>query len=132
MAGEQIPSRRCWELLATTSVGRLALSVRALPVILPVQYHLTGHRLAACLGHHAIPARSLNDAIIAFTADDIDPVSRTGWSVQIQGRSSIPGHDDDTSCHQPTVAQLVEIDQATISGHYVYLCPFIDTLLAGS
>jgi hypothetical protein len=87
---ETIPSQRCWELLATASVGRLALSVHALPVILPVQYYLTGHRLAVCLGHHAIPERSLNDAIIAFTADAIDPLTRSGWSVQIQGRSIVP------------------------------------------
>jgi nitroimidazol reductase NimA-like FMN-containing flavoprotein (pyridoxamine 5'-phosphate oxidase superfamily) len=33
-----LSERECWELLATASVGRLALSVRALPVILPVQY----------------------------------------------------------------------------------------------
>ena len=83
---EQIPSQRCWELLVTASVGRLALSVQALPVILPVQYYVRGHRLAVCLGHHSIPARSLNEAIIAFGADAIDPATRSGWSVQIQGR----------------------------------------------
>ena len=60
--------RDCWELLATVSVGRLALSVRALPVILPVQYYLDGRRLAVCLGHHHLPERALNDVIIAFAA----------------------------------------------------------------
>jgi uncharacterized protein len=129
---EQIPSRRCWELLATASLGRLALSVRALPVILPVQYYLTGHRLAVCLGHHAIPERSLNDAVIAFTADAIDPVTRSGWSVQIQGRSVILRHDGfDTACGQPTTGQLVEIEPGTVSGYYVHLCPFIDAPAAG-
>ena len=48
---ERIPESRCWELLATISVGRLALSVRALPQILPVQYYLDGRSLAVCLGH---------------------------------------------------------------------------------
>jgi len=132
---DQIPSQRCWELLATASVGRLALSVQALPVILPVQYYVTGHRLAACLGHHTIPKRSLHDAIIAFTADAIDPAARSGWSVQIQGRSSIPGPDGldgfDTGCGQPTAGQIVAIEPGTITGYYVHLCPFIDALLAG-
>ena len=50
MPDELIPENRCWELLTTVSVGRLALSVRALPVILPVQYYLDGRRLAICLG----------------------------------------------------------------------------------
>ena len=129
---EQIPTHRCWELLATASVGRLALSVQALPVILPVQYYVSGHRLAVCLGHHSIPARSLNETIIAFAADAIDPAARSGWSVQIQGRSSLPrlgGFDRD--CGQPAAGQIVDIEPGTITGHYVHMCPFIDALLAG-
>jgi Pyridoxamine 5'-phosphate oxidase len=129
---EQIPSQRCWELLGTVSVGSLALSVRALPVILPVQYCLTGRRLAVCLGHHAIPERSLDDAVIAFTASAIDFATRSGWSVQIQGRSLIPGRDvSDTTCGQPAAAQRVEIEPGTVSGYYVHPCPFIDTRLPG-
>jgi hypothetical protein len=113
-------------------VGRLALSVRALPVILPVQYYLRGHGLAACLGHHSIPARSLNDTIVAFTADAIDPGARSGWSVQIQGRSSVSRLSGlDSTCDQPAAGQVVEIEPGTITGHYVHLCPFSDALLAG-
>jgi nitroimidazol reductase NimA-like FMN-containing flavoprotein (pyridoxamine 5'-phosphate oxidase superfamily) len=41
---EPISPEECWGLLATASVGRIALSVRALPVILPVHYYL-GRRL---------------------------------------------------------------------------------------
>ena len=129
---DQIPSQRCWELLATASVGRVALSVQALPVILPVQYHVSGRRLAVCLGHHNIPARSLNETIIAFTADSIDPAARSGWAVQIQGRSFIPRLDGfDAACGQPAVGQILEIEPGTITGYYVHLCPFINALLAG-
>jgi hypothetical protein len=130
---EQIPSQRCWELLGTASVGSLALSVRALPAILPVQYYrLTSRRLAVCLGHHAIPERSLHDVVVAFAAGAIDPATRSGWSVQIQGRSFIPRRDGfEPACGQPGAAQLVEIEPRTVSGYYVRPCPFIDTLLAG-
>jgi Pyridoxamine 5'-phosphate oxidase len=128
----QIPNQRCWELLATVSVGHLALSVRALPVILPVQYYVTGHRLAVCLGHHAIPDRSLNHAVIAFTADAIDSATTSGWSVQIQGESLISRGDGfDTGCGEPTAGQLVEIEPATVTGYFVRLCPVIGTRLAG-
>jgi nitroimidazol reductase NimA-like FMN-containing flavoprotein (pyridoxamine 5'-phosphate oxidase superfamily) len=81
---DALSARECWELLATVSVGRLALSVRALPVIVPVQYYLDGRRLAVCLGHHELPERSLDVTINAFAADSIDPVTRSGWSVQVQ------------------------------------------------
>ena len=120
----------CWELLATASVGRLALSVRALPVILPVQYYVDGRRLAVCLGHHQLPERALNEVIIAFAADAIDPATRAGWSVQVQGRSVIPQRLDlDTACGRPTAGQVVVIEPATITGHRVHLCPFVDALL---
>jgi hypothetical protein len=38
MSEDLISEEECWELLAGTSMGRLALPDRALPVILPVQY----------------------------------------------------------------------------------------------
>jgi len=126
-----LPERECWRLLAMVSVGRLALSVRALPVIVPVQYYLDGRRLAVCLGHHELPERSLDETVIAFAADSIDPAARSGWSVQVQGRSVIPrGLRIGTDCGWPAAAQVVEIEPGTISGHRVHLCPFIDALLA--
>src|SRR6516225_4056707 len=85
-----IPQEECWELLASASVGRVALSIHALPAILPVQYYLDGRKLAVCLGHRELPERSLN-AVVAFAADAIDPIGRSGWSVQVQGRSLVPG-----------------------------------------
>ena len=118
-------------MLATASVGQLALSVRALPLIVPVQYYLEGHRLAVCLGHHELPERALDETVIAFAADSIDPVTRSGWSVQVQGRSLIPRElRIDTDCGWPAVAQVVEIEPGRISGHWMHLCPFIDALLA--
>ena len=128
---ERIPADQCWELLATASVGRLALSVRALPVILPVQYYVDGRRLAVCLGHHEIPKRSLNETIIAFAADAIDPLTRSGWSVQVQGLSVIPRRlGMDTACGHTTAGQVVQIEAGIISGHRMRPCPFIDALLA--
>ena len=118
-------------MLATASVGQLALSVRALPLIVPVQYYLEGHRLAVCLGHHELPERALDETVIAFAADSIDLVTRSGWSVQVQGRSLIPRElRIDTDCGWPAVAQVVEIEPGRISGHWMHLCPFIDALLA--
>ena len=125
-----IPEHQCWQLLATASVGRLALSVRALPVILPVQYYLDGRSLLVCLGHHQIPERSLNQTIIAFAADAIDPATRSGWSVHVQGRSAIPRRlGVDTACGQSAAGQIVQIEPGIITGHWMHLCPFIDSLL---
>jgi hypothetical protein len=131
---DALSERECWDLLATASVGRLALSVHALPLILPVQYYLDGRRLAVCLGHHDLPERALDETIIAFATDSIDPVTRSGWSVQVQGKSVIPrGLRVNTYCGWPAAAaQVVEIEPGKISGHRMHLCPFIDALLAAS
>ena len=126
---DPIPEYRCWQLLATTSVGHLALSVRALPVIVPVQYHLHGRSMLVCLGHHQIPERSLHQAIIAFTADAIDPATRSGWSVHVQGRSAIaPRPAAHAACGQPAAGQIIQIQPGIITGHRVTLCPAIDSL----
>jgi hypothetical protein len=81
--------------------------------------------------HHELPERALDETIIAFAADSIDPVTRSGWLVQVQGRSVIPcGLPIETDCGWPAAAQVVEIQPGTISGHRVHLCPFIGALLA--
>jgi Pyridoxamine 5'-phosphate oxidase len=125
-----IPEAECWELLAGVSLGRVALSLHALPVILPVQYYLDGHTLAVCLGHREIPEQSL-DTIVAFAADAIDPVARSGWTVQIQGRSTIPRQlGVALSCGWPPAGQVVCIKPGTVTGYWIRLCPFVDSLLA--
>jgi Pyridoxamine 5'-phosphate oxidase len=126
-----IPEPECWELLASASVGRIALSIRALPAIFPVQYHLNERNLMVCLGHHELPERALN-AVVAFAADAIDPASRSGWSVQVQGQASVPRQPmAGDFCGQPTAGQVVQIQPGTISGQRVHLCPFIDSLRPG-
>lgn len=126
--GGLIPEEECWELLASTSVGRVALSIGALPAILPVQYHLDGRTLAVCLGHRELPERALN-TVVAFAADAIDPRTRSGWSVQIQGRSVIPQQGPvDSDCGWTAAGQIMQIDPATISGFRMRPCPVIDSL----
>lgn len=127
--GESIPPERCWELLSAVSVGRIALSLHALPQILPVQYYVRDRRLLLCLGHRGVPLAALDGAVVAFAADSIDPADRAGWSVQVLGRSSferevVPGAD----CGQPTAGQIVQLQVASVTGQFVHLCPLVDRL----
>jgi hypothetical protein len=127
----RISEERCWALLATASVGRLALSVHALPAIYPVHYYLDGRQIVACVGHHQIPQRSLENAVVAFAADAIDPASRSGWAVHVLGRSTLPRQPGpDAGCGQPGAGQVVNIEPDSITGHAVHPCPLIDALRA--
>ena len=87
---DEMTSSECWQMLTTQSVGRLALCVAALPAIMSVQYYVDGDEVAICLGHHELPRRSFNDAIVAFSSDFLDFSTRSGWSVQLQGRITVP------------------------------------------
>jgi hypothetical protein len=118
-----IAAEECWKLLASGSMGRIALSLHALPVILPVQYYLDGPVIVVCFGRREIPEQSL-DAVIAFTADEIDPVSRAGWSVQVVGRATVPRRLGlPLPCGWPAAGQIIRIEPGTVTGFRLRLCP---------
>ena len=83
---EIIPENECWDLLKRESVGRVALSVAALPAIVPVGYSVDGAELTITLdAHETIPEKALDDAIVAFEVDTIDSANHTGWIVHVIG-----------------------------------------------
>jgi nitroimidazol reductase NimA-like FMN-containing flavoprotein (pyridoxamine 5'-phosphate oxidase superfamily) len=65
----------------------VALSVAALPVILPVNYVARGHEIV----FRTSPGSKLDAAsrhnVVAFEVDSIDPVYHEGWSVLATGRA---------------------------------------------
>lgn len=116
----------CWEFLAHQSVGRLALSIQALPAVLPVQYYLADRTFAICLGHFRAPDRIIDNSVVAFAVDSIDLVSMSGLSVQVQGTlSPLSPRGMRSDCGQPAAGQVVCLTPATISGHKLQLCPFL-------
>ncbi|RKT57239.1 pyridoxamine 5'-phosphate oxidase family protein [Saccharothrix australiensis] len=84
-AGLQVLSREeCLELLATTAVGRLVFTDRALPMVHPVVYALDGESVVLRVpeGSKTLVAR---DTIVAFQIDDVRPDLSKGWSVMAVG-----------------------------------------------
>lgn len=93
---DELPRPLCLELLGSRSLGRVALSRRALPTVVPVAYLLIGEKL----WFTAPPAGRLlgegQHPVVAFEVDEIDPHSFAGWSVVIVGvaQDVAPGHPD--------------------------------------
>ncbi len=79
----------CHRLLAQGSVGRLALSVRALPVVLPVNYLLVDEGILIRTGAGTKLDAACDGAVVAFEIDGVDIVSHTGWSVLVQGTARV-------------------------------------------
>jgi len=81
----------CLALLRTVPVGRIGLSMHALPVVLPVNFVVDDDhdRLVLRTAEGAKLRAALMGAVVAFEADLINPMNHTGWSVLVRGSSSV-------------------------------------------
>jgi uncharacterized protein len=75
----------CVELLAGAQVGRVVFTKRALPAVVPVTFEVRGDAVVMCTASDTRLASAATRGVLAFEADDIDPSTRTGWSVVITG-----------------------------------------------
>jgi nitroimidazol reductase NimA-like FMN-containing flavoprotein (pyridoxamine 5'-phosphate oxidase superfamily) len=111
----------CRQLLATESLGRIALSVQALPAVVPVFFHLSGNRVVFPVETDALYA-ALSDNIVAFEVDHIDVGTHEGWAVVAVGRSGpvfdvVPAvHELDGEDAPSTAVRLIGINLDRLSG----------------
>lgn len=79
----------CLSLLATVPLGRVGLSIEALPVVLPVNFVVVDgdivFRTVDGTKFHA----AARGTVVAFEADSYETSGRSGWSVLVQGKSEI-------------------------------------------
>lgn len=93
----ELDAQSCRQLLASTSLGRLAVNDEPSPLVVPVNYVMhgdsilfrsaAGAKLEASRGHRAMAT---------FEVDGIDVGRRSGWSVVVQGPVEVvvdPGSD---------------------------------------
>lgn len=86
---ELLEEKECFELLAQGLVGRVALSMRALPVVFPVNYVLDNSTIVFRTGPGLKLAAASDGVVVAFEVDDWDAPTRTGWSVLAIGVGSL-------------------------------------------
>jgi len=75
----------CLELLAGGSLGRIAVTIGAVPAIFPVNYQLVDGRIVFRTGDGTKLHHGTKSAVVAFEVDDVDPATREGWSVLAVG-----------------------------------------------
>ncbi len=82
---EGIEPSACMALLGEGGVGRVAVSIGAVPAVFPVNYAILDgevvFRTARGTGLHA----AVQHAVVAFEVDDLDPLDQEGWSVLVVG-----------------------------------------------
>ncbi|WP_433194676.1 pyridoxamine 5'-phosphate oxidase family protein [Nocardia sp. CA-107356] len=75
-------------LLASAPIGRIVFSRQALPAIRPVNHLVVDGRIIvrARLDSRLTSAvRPVSSVVVAYEADEFDPVRRLGWSVVVTG-----------------------------------------------
>ncbi|MFJ3789848.1 pyridoxamine 5'-phosphate oxidase family protein [Kitasatospora sp. NPDC090091] len=87
---ETLSEAECLRLLSTVPVGRVVYTEHALPAVLPLSFDLAPDgRLLLAVRRDSTTARGLDGTVVAFQADRLDPVTRTGWSVLVHGRADL-------------------------------------------
>jgi nitroimidazol reductase NimA-like FMN-containing flavoprotein (pyridoxamine 5'-phosphate oxidase superfamily) len=85
----------CLELLEGEQVGRVALTARALPIVLPVNFAL----LDGDIVWRSAQGTKLNDAsagfVVAFEVDHYELEQQQGWSVMVQGLAHVVTDDEE-------------------------------------
>src|SRR5205823_6700484 len=78
----------CERLLAQTTVGRVGISIGALPVVLPVNYAMLDGDVVVRTSPGTKLDAALAGSVVAFEVDQVDPIYHEGSSVLPQGRAS--------------------------------------------
>jgi nitroimidazol reductase NimA-like FMN-containing flavoprotein (pyridoxamine 5'-phosphate oxidase superfamily) len=87
-----VSSEDCYALLAEVTLGRLVYVDEDGPAAVPVNYALVGHDIAF-RSDPGSKIGALGDRPVAFEVDQVDAVSRSGWSVLVRGRAEIVALD---------------------------------------
>jgi uncharacterized protein len=85
----QMGEAECWELLRTVPVGRVGVSVRALPVVVPVRFSVVDQDVVFRTTMGGELNSAVHGNVVAFEAGHYDAEQESGWSVLIRGRAAL-------------------------------------------
>ena len=111
----------CLQFLSPGGLGRVAINVGALPVIVPVHFWLDDDRISFCVQHGTPLDRATRDAVVAFQTDSGSP-DGAQWSVALTGFTERCPADDAKpgfAAGWPAWPQEVPVDVVSISTEYV-------------
>jgi nitroimidazol reductase NimA-like FMN-containing flavoprotein (pyridoxamine 5'-phosphate oxidase superfamily) len=85
VAQEVLSNDECLALLPGSRVGRVGVSISALPVILPVNFMVLGESILFRTSGKSKLFHAAVGSVIAFEVDGYDDAGSFGWSVLVQG-----------------------------------------------
>lgn len=123
----ELDSGHALRLLGSVALGRIVFTVRALPAIRPVNHVLdAGHIIIRTHSGAAVVSDADTDhgVVVAYEADDIDPVTHLGWSVVVTGTAYLVNETGQKNRYQQMLTpwldkemdQVIRIRPAIITG----------------
>jgi uncharacterized protein len=85
---EVLEPDECLRLLRTQEVGRLAVAVEGFPAIFPVNYVVDEDRVVFRTDAGTKLDGVTRGGSVAFEVDHLEPATRSGWSVILNGRAN--------------------------------------------
>ena len=82
---EHLSPERCWELLGTSEVGRLAVCTGGYPDIFPINYVVDDRSIVFRSAEGTKLAAAVLGRAVAFEVDEYDPDDGWAWSVVAKG-----------------------------------------------
>lgn len=86
---ELLGEEECRILLETRRVGRVAVSVGAIPAVFPVNYAVVDGAVHFLTAAGTKLAAAVRGSVVAFEVDEIDETDHTGWSVLVVGEAHV-------------------------------------------
>lgn len=77
----------CVALLATTGVGRVVFTQRAMPALRPVEFVISNSAIWFAGGPAETWIMDVLDTVVAFSADNMATDEPVGWYVTVVGRA---------------------------------------------
>ncbi len=84
---ERLARQESLLLLSSLPIGRLVYTRQALPAVEPVNFAISNGEIVIRAGADGTLAAAVRGDVVAFEADALDAVTRSGWSVTVIGRS---------------------------------------------
>jgi len=106
---ELLSEADCRALLAGGEVGRIGITLGALPAIFPVNYRMIDGAIVFRTAPGSKLSAAVAGAVVAFEVDDYEVADRSGWSVLAVGQAEVV-HDPDM----------------TVKAQTAHLEPFVD------
>jgi nitroimidazol reductase NimA-like FMN-containing flavoprotein (pyridoxamine 5'-phosphate oxidase superfamily) len=90
---EFLAREECFELLGEATIGRIGLTIRGLPAVVPVKFSLVDDRIVIDARQDARLVATIRGQVVAFEVDGFE-TGDADWSVAVTGRAFefVDGH----------------------------------------